>query len=681
MRLTNLRSTFLIISSVLLISIFFCFWHLGDFSIRKDSDEVIHIRVTQEMLHEGHWWPPTHGGAPYWNKPPLKMWLTLIPLKLWGESNFSYRFLDALAAIGTCLLISFLALRFFSSLLAAFLAPLIFLAIPSFLLGTHGIRVATQDSLLVFFSTAALLAAMKLLQLAAKDAAENCLSRIRPQLIWGLFFSLFVGLSMLTKSAAGLMPLIIFWVFVLLNGKSSRVSWPIMLQLTFLSLLFPAAYLLPHLLQDSSSWKIFFVREIFLRSTTGIHNAHEPMYYLRELFVRGVVLSGLLLALALLFTLVRAAVDRDRRYLFLLLWALLPVLLYSFIRTRLPWYIAVSFPALALIEGLLLAELVAVAQKYLRAKREELWTARSILRTGSLLVLVGIFCTAIFLLSGRLVRSARFIQKQTQRLPLDYAVSDILDYARRKNPATKVLALLSPVRPEANPARGRFGIEAIYYRMLLPYLQQVRDVSALNGGQLQTKADFAIFRFEDRQNILQQRELSAYRVLEPARFRPYPIVVAFFGPEHDFKFLEKPKKVIYFSKASVENIHGLGRVVKAYGLTGQILNGRRFGVRIVADRLYQDQGTKQKINLFYDAAEQAPKVQLEIYLNERWLTSFSLRPRHVEVLEFSIPPTMWELGENELRFVLSPSAPTSSSPVKPKGQLIVSWLSFELGQP
>ena len=97
-----LQRAFALLSTLLLAS-FICFYKLDSHPF-KPSDESLHVKATQHMFHSGDLWTPVVDGEPYFRKPPFKMWLSLIPVAVLGESNLSYRFIDAAAGVATAML-------------------------------------------------------------------------------------------------------------------------------------------------------------------------------------------------------------------------------------------------------------------------------------------------------------------------------------------------------------------------------------------------------------------------------------------------------------------------------------------------------------------------------------------------------------------------------------------------
>ena len=134
-----------ILLALLLGVIFFtCFWKLDSQSF-SNLDEALHVSVVQETTN---WFNPRLRDRPYLNKPPLKMMLTEVPIKLLGNYKYSYRIIDALSGAATVLLTSFLAYLFFRSYSIGFLSGLILLGSRSFI-HEHSVRLALQDLSLI----------------------------------------------------------------------------------------------------------------------------------------------------------------------------------------------------------------------------------------------------------------------------------------------------------------------------------------------------------------------------------------------------------------------------------------------------------------------------------------------------------------------------------------------------
>lgn len=182
---------------VFLIASYFCLWRIG-VPVMDHHDETIHANVVLSMYETSDFFHPVLGGAHYLNKPPFKMWLSTASLYLFGVSEFSFRFIDGVAGIGTVLLTYFFSLYLFRSYLSALLAALLLCSSKAFLFN-HMVRQGTQDSMLVFLSTCAMFLLWRLHEKWTTDYN-------RPLIKESILAGATIGLAVLTKSVAGFLP-------------------------------------------------------------------------------------------------------------------------------------------------------------------------------------------------------------------------------------------------------------------------------------------------------------------------------------------------------------------------------------------------------------------------------------------------------------------------------------------
>ena len=71
-----LSSNFLPISLLVLVAAFALLWKLGTGSLAA-WDEAIYAQVAKEMVRSGDWLTLHWGNQPWFEKPPLFMWITL----------------------------------------------------------------------------------------------------------------------------------------------------------------------------------------------------------------------------------------------------------------------------------------------------------------------------------------------------------------------------------------------------------------------------------------------------------------------------------------------------------------------------------------------------------------------------------------------------------------------------
>ena len=414
---------------------FFCIYRLGATSISATSDEIIHIRVVQEMLQSGDMLHPSYGGEPYFNKPPLKMWLSLVPLALLGESNFSYRVLDGLSGIGILCLVFVFARRYFASELGGLLAALTLCGARVFVLGAHGIRHATQDAFMLLLTTVAMVAGLEIVRGYRGDGEV----KPGPHVV----FCVATGLAVFTKSVGGIVPLGVFALYLLTDRESLRAAlgkwrwWLLYGVLGFAPVILFYGY---HLWLNAPALINSFRLEVVERALVGYHNRSRQLFYWRALFLRNEIGTPALLAAGLLGAAVSSRIDY--RYRYLLLWALAPICLYSLSKSKLPWYIFVSYPALALCIGFIPLYVAALPQ----------------LRR----LLAVVVLTLIGVLSFRAYRVGTHVML-TKRIAIDRAVEQVQQSAE---PLTAVVG--DPLRLSAKPRKYRRRLEFIYLSMLRP---------------------------------------------------------------------------------------------------------------------------------------------------------------------------------------------------------------------
>ena len=321
--------------AVLLLAFFFSFWNLGAISIHPE-DESLHVSVIQRMLDKGDILIPHDESGPYFNKPPLKMWTTYVLLKSFGESPFTYRFLDALCGVITFLATYFFAVLVLESNIIGFFAVL-FLGSAQVFLFDHGIRSAVQDSTVVCSSTIAFLLAFLYLHREKQNIG----------LIYGL--SLCTAIALCTKSAAGLLtPGIIFLYWLFFSRRKISVIHCIIgaiLAVTPLVLYFLWVHQ-----YHPNIFKIAFKKEVLYRVTRGFQRTDDYLFYLNLIYRRGLAISSISLLLSFIVGAWAIFCKRNiAPLLYLITWSVLPFIVFSFASTRLEWYIIPAIPGQALL--------------------------------------------------------------------------------------------------------------------------------------------------------------------------------------------------------------------------------------------------------------------------------------------------------------------------------------------
>jgi len=102
------------------------------FAPHQDPSEARYAEISRKMVETGDWITPQHlYGVPFWAKPPLSMWLSGLGMEIFGVNEFGSRVFIFLAAIGVLFLVGRFAWRQWSPV-AGVAAALILMGMPVF---------------------------------------------------------------------------------------------------------------------------------------------------------------------------------------------------------------------------------------------------------------------------------------------------------------------------------------------------------------------------------------------------------------------------------------------------------------------------------------------------------------------------------------------------------------------
>lgn len=651
----------------------FLFFHgLEEQSIATNSDEIIHIRVTQEMIHEGNFYNTTHGGTAYYNKPPLKMWLSLIPWDIFNEGNFAYRTIDALSGCLTALAVFYLGLLLLGSEFFAFLASLVLLGSSPLVFSRHGFRYATQDSFLIFLCTLSMIFVWRFYRQFRDDWT---LVDIKNPVIIGTL----TGLAIMTKSAAGLLPLIITFALLLDAQLPDRLrkTGSHLLIMTAISLSIPLAYLLPRFLNDETAFSLFFTREIYQRATVGFHNQENYFYYFTQLLYKdcistpAIVIISMLCAVLLIFKPTRYEEKPQQVAHFLLVWAITPVFLFSLVKSRLLWYIFPAFPAVALLTAMLAKVITEELSRIFRSHKT----------TSSYLIMALLF-QPLFAISVETPKDLyenfkHLTERESKRLTIDKVSSDVR-MARNHIPHSQVISLKSPVDKRANPAKGKFNVEAIYYRDISKHAIEIDDTSELSNYTVAMDAYFLFARLNDGIDLLTNLHTSFYRIIPPFKNRKHSLLVTTNIMNVPFEHMTGSKQVFDLGNLEDKRIQGFSKIHDNGTVQVRYFqDSNRASIYIPGDLLLEKFGTSNFISLGFNKSSANMEVTAELYLNETKIETIALSPNTLKTYTFSIDPGIWQEGLNEFKVV------AVSSPKKKLENmtLMINWMTSYLNLP
>lgn len=318
------------------------------------ADEPRFALIVRDMVADGQWLLPRVGGDVYGDKPPLYFWLMGLALLATGSLRIAFLLPSLLSGLACLVMIYDLGRRLWQreAGLAAALALLLTVQF------VWQVRQAQIDATLLFWVVLSLYGLVRHLLLG-------------PAWGWYAVGWAAAGFGVITKGV-GFLPLLILIPFAVMRGSdwsprmqsasptATATAWLIG-PLAFV--LAVSTWLVPMLLAaDADPTLAAYRDEILFRQTVGRYtdawHHREPFWY----FIIKVI-PGLWLPLTLLLPWLaprwrKAWQGRDMRVALLLSWIVLVMLFFSFSSGKRGVYVLPALPALALVSGPYLIELV-----------------------------------------------------------------------------------------------------------------------------------------------------------------------------------------------------------------------------------------------------------------------------------------------------------------------------------
>ena len=309
-----------------------------------EPDEGRYAAVAWEMAASGDYVTPTLNGVPHFTKPPLTYWMVAAGLAALGRNEWGARLGLGLAFAATALLVA----RFGEALWGPARGRWAGVLYATMGLPFFAGSVITPDTLLTLGETAALFAFWRGWTADSSRSARW----------WAVGFWASLGVAFMTKGPPALLTLLVVLpVSVLARPPRAPVTRAVWLRpagpAVFLLLTLPwfvivaTTYpgLADYLLRD----------EVVGRLATRVHHRNSQWHMGLWIYPAAALLGALPWSLTWPLAVARLrraegwrrlAIDPAR--LLLLVWIIVPTLLLSLARSRLPLYLLPIFPALAL---------------------------------------------------------------------------------------------------------------------------------------------------------------------------------------------------------------------------------------------------------------------------------------------------------------------------------------------
>jgi len=308
-------------------------------------DDCFYAEEAKEILRTGDWLVLHYNGAAAYNNAPFFMWLVALSYKIFGLSVYAAKFPSALMGFLTVFLIYYLGKTLFDSTQGFLAAFILSTTYPFFKYARHSML----DVTLAFFVTLSMTALVLAL-------------RKNPKFFW--LWGASIGLAILTKSALGLFPLIITFLFLLLAGR-----WKTFINLHFWGGVLTAvgiggAWVASQYMVGGQDFINTHLKFIIMGKISD--DRPEAWYahlgFIKDLFT--FYWPWIPVAIYGLFQIVRGDLKDWETTLLLLLWSLTVLVVMSCMKTRYIWYLMQSLPALALVSAYGLYHMVEMLENH-----------------------------------------------------------------------------------------------------------------------------------------------------------------------------------------------------------------------------------------------------------------------------------------------------------------------------
>lgn len=302
-----------------------------------DIDEGNNTEASREMRESGNWVVPTFNYELRVDKPALINWLQILSGMLFGEAEFAARFPSAVAGLFTVLAVWTFGRQWLGGM-AGLVAGLVLAGSPMFV---AALRFANPDSLL----TALVSWCLVFLHTGMRSDRGA----------WWLYAaSACSAVAMLGKGPIGLaLPGAIVLVYLLVAGGWNKVPWFHLPGALLLWVAIAAPWYIWVGTETKFAWhKGFFLQHNLGRFSAPMENHAGPFWYYLPVILGGTFPFSSLLGLPVLAWRKEAREAQGARLytstVFVVAWLLVPLVVFSISRTKLPNYVLPAYPALAL---------------------------------------------------------------------------------------------------------------------------------------------------------------------------------------------------------------------------------------------------------------------------------------------------------------------------------------------
>jgi 4-amino-4-deoxy-L-arabinose transferase-like glycosyltransferase len=303
-----------------------------------EPDEGRNAEKAREVLVLNDWVTPRENFLPVLDKPMFFYWLVALSLKAFGTTEWSARLPCALAALGCLFLVYRFARRWWGPWEAMWSVLILLTTVEFFLLA----RIVILDMILTLSVTLALCSFYTAVRTEDK----------RTRALYCLLFYSALGIGTLTKGLVGVViPGMVCLVYLLLTRRwfALRSFYLLPGALVFLAIVGP--WYIWADARNPGYVRYYFWEEHFTRYLTDEFERNQSWFYFLMVLAIGFAPWMFLLPAALN----ESWKKRNDQNIFMMIWAIVPLVFLSASKSQLPHYVLPLYPALAILSGQLMA--------------------------------------------------------------------------------------------------------------------------------------------------------------------------------------------------------------------------------------------------------------------------------------------------------------------------------------
>ncbi|MFA6176429.1 MAG: glycosyltransferase family 39 protein [Phycisphaerae bacterium] len=390
-------------------SVFSAFWAISSAPI---GNHEAYVGVTaRQMLNTGNWTVPIYNGQPRLNKTPLNYWLVTIGAKInAGVNNFVLRLPSAALSVPSTMAIFYFVSQWLGFRIAT-LSSLIWSGNYCYMIFSHTGR---PEMALAVFVTIAMLSFYSAIETQSR----------KNQICYMLVFWASFTLSMYAKGPAPLpliFPALFFYFAIFRKWKLIPKTLPVIGTILFLLAFVPWPLAVWLKCPDAVEiWK----KEYLDRATGEYAPGSKPFYYYFRVMFAYIPPFSAFIPLAFFAPFYKIWEEKRRPMTYLWLWFLAGIVVMSFCGGKRAHYILPMMPAMAILTGIILDDMLFVNKAYTKK------FAAVFLSAHAFVFIAGAIAAAVWLLREN--HFAKFLLLYAMAVILAFAVAMVIFFILNK---------------------------------------------------------------------------------------------------------------------------------------------------------------------------------------------------------------------------------------------------------